>query len=198
MPKDEFLSGSYDVLREILDPPMSSTTFPLDPHEALRLKAIQSLGAESWLPAETLDRITAYARDHFEVPICLVTLIEAERQLILSRQGLDARETRRDASFCTHAIVRPDVLVIPDSHKDERFRNNPFVTGAPFIRFYAGAPLAYEGEIRLGALCLIDSKPRTMSRGEQAELMMLADYVVSVITSHAFGLPEPDISLALQ
>jgi GAF domain-containing protein len=72
------------------------------------------------------------------------------------------------------------------------------VTGAPFIRFYAGAPLAYEGEIRLGALCLIDSKPRTMSRGEQAELMMLADFVVSVITSRAFGLPEPDISLALQ
>ena len=173
-------------------------SFPLDPHEALRLKAIQSLGAESSIPAETLDRITAYARDHFQVPICLVTLIEAERQLILSRQGIDARETKRDVSFCTHAIVRPDVLVIPDAHKDERFRNNPFVTGAPFIRFYAGAPLAYEGEIRLGALCLIDSKPRTMSRGEQAELMMLADFVVSVITSRAFGLPEPDISLALQ
>lgn len=171
---------------------------PLDPHEALRVKAIQSLDAESWLPAETIDRITAHVRDHFAVPICLVTLVEADRQLILSRQGVDVRETPRNVSFCTYTILQPEVLVVPDARRDPRFAGNPYVTGEPHIRFYAGAPLTYDNAIRLGSLCIIDRKPRPFTRGDQAELMMLADHVVSVITSRALGLPEPDISLALQ
>jgi GAF domain-containing protein len=171
--------------------------FPLDPKETLRLGAVQSLAVEKWLPSETLDRITAHARDHFRVPICLVTFIEADRQKILSRQGVEISETPRSAAFCTYTILQPEVLVVPDARKDERFKANPYATGAPFIRFYAGAPLVYEDEIRLGSLSLIDTKTRTFSLGERAELMMMADYVVSLITSRAFGLPEPDISLAL-
>jgi GAF domain-containing protein len=171
--------------------------FPLDPKETLRLRAIRGLDVEKWLPAETLDRITAHARDHFQVPICLVTLIEAERQLILSRQGVAISETPRSAAFCTYTILQPEVLVVPDARKDERFKSNPYVTGAPFIRFYAGAPLIYENDVRLGSLCLIDTQPRSFSMGERAELHMLADYVVSVITSRALGLPEPDVCLAL-
>ncbi len=171
--------------------------FPLDPNEMLRLRAVRELGVDKWLPAETLDRITAHARDHFQVPICLVTFIEAERQLILSRQGLDATETPRSAAFCTYTILRPEVLVVPDARKDERFKNNPYVTGEPFLRFYAGAPLVYDNDIRLGSLCLLDTRPRSFSLGERAELHMLADYVVSVITSRALGLAEPDIGPAL-
>jgi GAF domain-containing protein len=172
--------------------------FPLDPQEALRLKAIEGLGVEAWLPAPTLDRITAYARDHFGVPICLVTLIEAECALLVSRQGLEGEQVPRHAAFCSHAIVTPALLVVRDTRADARFRGNPLVTGEPHIRFYAGAPLAYEGEVRLGSLCIMDTKPRTLTRGERAELAMLADCVASVITSRALGLPEPDISLALQ
>jgi GAF domain-containing protein len=172
--------------------------FPLDPHETLRLKAIAGLGVEAWLPAETLDRITAHAKTHFRVPICLVTLIEAECALLISRQGLEAKEVPRHVAFCSHTIGSPEVLMVPDTRVDPRFKGNPLVTGEPHIRFYAGAPLTYEGEVRLGSLCLMDYKPRTLSRGEQAELAMFADYVASIITSRALGLPEPDISLALQ
>lgn len=80
---------------------------------------------------------------------------------------------------------------------DERFRDNPLVTGEPFLRFYAGAPLEYEGQVRLGSLCLLDTKPRSFSRGDQAELRLLADHVVSIVTNHALGLPEPDLTAAL-
>ncbi len=171
--------------------------FPIDPHEVLRLQAIERIGARGWIPSEALDRITTHARDCFHVPICLVTFIEAEQQCILSRQGVEISETPRRAAFCTYTILQPEVLVVPDARKDERFKNNPYVTGEPFIRFYAGAPLAYDGKVRLGTLCLIDTKPRSFSIGERAELAMLADYVVSVITSRAFVLPEPDITPAL-
>ncbi|HEX2555735.1 MAG TPA: GAF domain-containing protein [Microvirga sp.] len=171
--------------------------FPVDPNEFLRLQTIEELAVKKHLPDETVDRITAFARARFDVPICLVTLVEADRQLFLSRQGLDVDQTPRSASFCTHTILASAVFVVPDARKDDRFRDNPLVTGEPFIRFYAGAPLVYRDEIRLGALCLIDRKPRTFSRGEQAELMMLADAVVSIVAARAFGLPEPDLSLAL-
>ncbi len=170
---------------------------PPGPHEFLRLRTLKDLGVAERIPDAAVDRITAFARRQFQVPICLVTLVEADRQLFLSRQGLDSTETPRSASFCTHAILSSAVLVVPDARKDDRFRNNPLVTGEPFIRFYAGAPLVYQDEIRLGSLCLIDRKPRSFSRGEQAELMMLADTVVSVIVARALGLPEPDLTLAL-
>lgn len=171
--------------------------FPLDPHETIRLKALTDLNAAKYIPNATVDRITAFARTHFRVPFCLVNLIEAERALVLSSQGIAVSEVPRNQAFCTYAILQDDVLVIPDTRADERFKNNPLVMGSPFIRFYAGAPLIYERQIRLGSLCLMDTKPRSFSRGEQAELRMLAQHVVSIIVSHAFGLPEPDIGIAL-
>jgi GAF domain-containing protein len=170
---------------------------PLDPHEVLRLKTLTYLDVAKRIPDATVDRITAFAQSHFRVPICLVNLIEAERALVLSRQGLDTSELPRSLAFCTYTILRPAVLVVPDARLDDRFKNNPLVTGEPQIRFYAGAPLGYEGEIRLGSLCLIDTKPRCSSRGEKAELQMLADHVVGVIVSLALGLPEPDLKTAL-
>ncbi len=127
----------------------------------------------------------------------MVNLIEAERALVLSSQGIAVSEFPRNQAFCTYAILQDDVLVIPGTRADERFKNNPLVTGSPFIRFYAGAPLICERQIRLGSLCLMDTKPRSFSQGEQAELRMLAQHVVSIIVSHAMGLPEPDISTAL-
>jgi len=172
-------------------------SYPLDPNEFQRLRTIEELQVKKNLPDETVDRITAFARERFRVPICLVTIIEAERQLLLSRQGLETTETPRSASFCTHAILASAVFVVPDARKDDRFKTNPLVTGEPFIRFYAGAPLVYQENVRLGALCLIDRKPRTFSRGDQAELMMLADAVVSIIDARALGLPEPDLTAAL-
>ena len=87
--------------------------------------------------------------------------------------------------------------MVPDARADKRFKNNPYVTGEPYIRFYAGAPLTYQEDIRLGSLCLIDRKPCTFSMGDRAELMMLAGTVVSIIVALAFGLPEPDLRAAM-
>jgi GAF domain-containing protein len=146
---------------------------PPDPNEIPRLKALKDLDASKWLPNATIDRVTAFARNHFGVPICLVNLIEADQALVASKQGLDVARLDRRIAFCTYTILQPGVFVIPDARADERFKDNPVVTSEPFIRFYAGAPLVYEGEVRLGSLCLLDTKPRSFSRGEQAELQML-------------------------
>ncbi|MBM1174264.1 GAF domain-containing protein [Microvirga arabica] len=149
------------------------------------------------MPNVIIDRVTVFARIHFGVPICLVNLIEADQALVASKQGLDASRLDRRIAFCSYTILQPSVLVVPDARADERFKDNPVVTGEPCIRFYAGAPLVYDGEVRLGPLCLLDTKPRSFSRGEQAELQMLADQVIGVIVSRMLGLPEPDISAAL-
>ena len=107
------------------------------------------------------DRITQLASRMFKVPICLVSLVDTERQWFKSCIGLPVRETHRDAAFCTHAILpdAPDVLVVPDALEDVRFCNNPLVLDDPFIRFYAGAPLKSYGQ-KIGTLCLIDRTPR--------------------------------------
>lgn len=131
------------------------------------------------------DRITQLASRMFKVPICLVSLVDAERQWFKSCIGLNVRETHRDAAFCTHAILpeAPNVLVVPDTLEDGRFCDNPLVLDAPFIRFYAGAPLRSQGQ-KIGTLCLIDHTPRpALDEDEQQTLMMLADMVVNQLNS---------------
>ena len=125
-----------------------------------------------------------------------MTLIEAERQVIVSRQGLEITETPRNVSFCTHTILTDEVLVVTDAGQDDRFRSNPFVAGEPHVRFYAGAPLIYQGENRLGSLCLLDFRPRTFSRAEQTELTRLAEHVVSILIRRAYALPVPPLGEA--
>jgi GAF domain-containing protein len=136
------------------------------PNETLRLESLDHLAIAKALPDPALDRITGYARERFRVGSCLVTLIGADRQLIASGQDRPSDTARKDA-FCTHTILRQEVMVVPDAREDARFKENPYVTGEPFIRFYAGAPLRYvpltsEQEVRLGALCLLDHNPRTL------------------------------------
>jgi GAF domain-containing protein len=170
---------------------------PPHPDEWQRLKVLEELAVADHIPDAALDQITAHAREWFKVPVCLVTLIEAERQVIVSRQGLEITETPRSVSFCTHTILTDEVLVVTDAGQDDRFRSNPFVAGEPHVRFYAGAPLIYQGENRLGSLCLIDFRPRTFSRGERSELTRLAEHVVSILIRRAYGLPVPNVSAVL-
>jgi PAS domain S-box-containing protein len=86
--------------------------------------------------------------------------VEEEYQRFLSRSGTDLTETPRSQSFCQHAMVTRDVMEVPDATQDPRFADNPLVTGAPGIRFYAGAPLQSSEGVPLGALCVIDDRPR--------------------------------------
>ncbi|MGP9832824.1 GAF domain-containing protein [Marinobacter sp. NSM] len=111
------------------------------------------------------------------MPICLVSLIDKDRQWFKSCYGLGVRETARDISFCGHAILGADTFVVENALQDERFAENPLVTGEPDIRFYAGAPLEDRNGFRLGTLCLIDKKPRTFSSDDQKTLRDFADLV---------------------
>ncbi|MDP4528507.1 ATP-binding protein [Alkalimonas delamerensis] len=150
---------------------------PLPDNETQRLQALQQLAVLDTEAEERFDRLTRLARRLFDVPIALITLVDADRQWFKSRQGLDACETGRDISFCGHAILQPDVFVVPDASKDDRFADNPLVTGAPHIRFYAGAPLRTASGYRIGTLCVIDRRPRVLDQEAQHALRDLADCV---------------------
>ena len=129
-----------------------------------------------------LRRITDFAAELCEAPIALVSLVEDSRQRFLARTGLEATETPREQSFCAHAMTGANIMVVPDATADDRFRDNPLVTGEPGIRFYAGAPLVSADGQPLGALCIIDTKPRTGLTPLQHEgLLTLAESVMTLV-----------------
>lgn len=154
---------------------MEPPKFPED--EAFRLAALTAYNVLDTPPEERFDRVTRMAARLFNVPIALVSLIDDNRQWFKSCVGLDAKETPRNISFCGHAILDDRVFVVRDTFEDPRFADNPLVTGAPHIRFYAGCPLrAVTGE-RLGTLCVIDSKPREFTADDVGALQDLAAIV---------------------
>ncbi|MDH4109768.1 MAG: sensor domain-containing diguanylate cyclase [Gammaproteobacteria bacterium] len=144
------------------------------PNETQRLRALHSLRVLDTPAEERFDQITRMAKRLFDVPIALISLVDSDRQWFKSRQGLDARETPRDISFCGHAILDEAVFVVENAAQDLRFSDNPLVCGAPDIRFYAGCPLHSADGHRIGTLCLIDRVPRTFSASDQALLRDLA------------------------
>lgn len=131
--------------------------------EAVRLKTLRSLNILDTSSEERFDRLTRMAKRMFNVPIALVSMVDENRQWFKSCIGLSVSETSRDISFCGHAILGDDIFVIPDATKDERFADNPLVLNEPHIRFYAGCPLRFTDGSKLGTLCIIDQKPRTLS-----------------------------------
>ena len=145
--------------------------------ETARLKSLQSLRILDSRGEERFDRITRMAQRVFGVDICLVSLVDADRQWFKSRQGIEATETRRDISFCGHAIIEDKLFIIGDASRDPRFADNPLVTGEPHIRFYAGCPIRGPHGYRIGTLCLIDRNPRGLSIDDQETLRDLAALV---------------------
>ena len=131
--------------------------------EDTRIEALKALKILDTPPEERFDRLTRIAKEVFDVPTVLVSLIDENRQWFKSSVGLDVSETSRDISFCGHAIHSDDIFIIRDAKRDKRFHDNPLVQGEPWIRFYAGYPLkALNGE-RLGTFCIIDYKPRHLN-----------------------------------
>jgi diguanylate cyclase (GGDEF)-like protein/PAS domain S-box-containing protein len=126
---------------------------------------------------ERFDRLTRLATRLLDVPIALVSLVDTDRQWFKSAIGLDTTETSREASFCAHAINAPELFEIPDATLDERFVDNPLVTGDPGIRFYAGEPISGPGGHRLGTLCVIDRRPRSFTDEDRQILRDLAGLV---------------------
>ena len=152
---------------------MKTPDFPENEEE--RLKSLRSTGILDTDSEERFDRLTRMAKRVFGVSIALVSLVDENRQWFKSKAGLDACETGRDISFCGHAILGNDIFVIEDALEDERFADNPLVTGEPKIRFYAGAPLRYLDGNKLGTLCIIDQEPRVLDEEDYAMLRDLAE-----------------------
>ena len=147
------------------------------PEEGQRLSALETLQLLDTPPEERFDRVTRLAAQLFDVPIALVSLVDKDRQWFKSCYGLGVKETARDISFCGHAILGADIFVVENALEDNRFTDNPLVTGHPNIRFYAGAPLEDRVGNRLGTLCLIDTRPRAFSTENRQNLRDLADLV---------------------
>lgn len=147
-------------------------------NEAARLAALHELLILDTPPEERFDKITRFAASEFDMPIVLITLLDTRRQWFKARVGIDVCETGRDISFCSHAILRDEIMVVEDTLQDPRFADNPLVTGAPHIRFYAGAPLTLPAGLRLGTLCLIDRQPRTLDALDLGILGTLRDLAV--------------------
>ena len=153
------------------------STAPIPVNEVERIIDLRALEILDTPAEERFDRITRIAQKLFDVPIALVSLVDEDRQWFKSRLGIDATETPRELSFCAHAILDDRILLVPDANSDERFKDNPLVTGDPRIRFYAGAPIDSPSGNKVGTLCVIDRKPRDLSAEDLETLRDLADMI---------------------
>ncbi|ASY79278.1 bifunctional diguanylate cyclase/phosphodiesterase [Pectobacterium polaris] len=152
---------------------------PISKDEDKRLAALREYGIKNVLFDPGLSNLISLAANIFSVPIVLVSLVEAERQLFAASVGVPFCETPRDISFCAHTILKKKIMVVPDALKDARFKNNPLVVGVPYIRFYAGIPLITPSGHAIGTLCIIDLKPRTVfTKRDEHNLQDLASLVM--------------------
>ncbi|MEQ9878971.1 sensor domain-containing phosphodiesterase [Pectobacterium aroidearum] len=152
---------------------------PISKDEDKRLAALREYGIKNVLFDPSLSNLISLAANIFSVPIVLVSLVEAERQLFAASVGVPFCETPRDISFCAHTILKKKIMVVPDALKDARFKSNPLVVGVPYIRFYAGIPLITPSGHAIGTLCIIDLKPRsTFTKRDEHNLQDLASLVM--------------------
>lgn len=163
---------------------MKAPLFPVD--EEYRLEALRSLKLLDTAPEIEFDNLVRLGKRLFDAEICLVSLVDSDRQWFKACVGLDAKQTPRAISFCGHAILGDEVFVVNDALHDERFSDNPLVIGPPNVRFYAGMPLRIPTGYNLGTLCVISSKPRPQFNHEDKSLLAdLANAVVGAIAIRA-------------
>lgn len=166
---------------------LSYTPAPIPKNEEVRLESVYKLGVLETEPEERFDRITRLALNLFKVPMSTISIIDSSREWFKSCQGLRAREGERAISFCGHAMLASDILIIPDTKKDSRFRNNPMVVRKPYVRFYAGVPLKAADGQRIGTFCIKDRRPRRLNKENQKILKYLASWVEIELNAYELG-----------
>lgn len=152
-----------------------SPEFPVRDDEAARLRALARTGLLDTPTDPAFDRLTRLASIIADTPVSLLSMLTSRRQWFKSRRGFQPSETPREWAFCSHAILGDDILVVEDALQDERFRDNPLVTGGPHIRFYAGCPVRTPDGHAVGTLCVIDTQPRSLGDTQKEGLHALAE-----------------------
>ncbi len=155
--------------------PTAPAFHPAD--EQARLQALRGLDLLDTEREEEFDELVQLASEICDAPISLISLVDSDRQWFKASVGVEFRETPRDQAFCAHAIGQHELFMIEDATQDPRFHNNPLVTGDAHIRFYAGVPLHISATLALGTLCVVDTKPRTLTESQQNALRILARQV---------------------
>jgi PAS domain S-box-containing protein len=158
---------------------------PIPSNESERLLALRELNILDTAAEKNFDDITLLASQICDAPISYISLLDKDRQWFKSTKGLSITETNRDISFCSHTIHQSGIMIVPDVLMDDRFVDNPKVTGNPFIRFYAGVPLLTEGGFKVGTLCIADHIPRDLTAQQIFALEVLARQVESNISLRA-------------
>jgi two-component system, cell cycle sensor histidine kinase and response regulator CckA len=151
---------------------------PTSPDEITRLDTLKRYAVADILSDKAFDEITALAAQICSTPAATISIVDAQRQWSMSRLGFAPMETARHVSFCSHAILQKDILIVPDATRDKRFADNPLVLGEPYIRFYAGMPLVTSAGMALGALCVLDSVPRELDDQQKQALRVLSRQVI--------------------
>ncbi len=155
--------------------------YPVPDDENERVRELRDLGILDTLPEDGYDQIVELVASLCDTPISLVSFVDHDRQWFKAAYGLKLSETPREISFCAHSILGDDILEVTNAALDSRFIDNPLVTGDPRVRFYAGAPLITPNGHKLGALCVIDTVPRTLNENQRRILTTLASQVVSLL-----------------
>ncbi|QJD79888.1 GAF domain-containing sensor histidine kinase [Spirosoma rhododendri] len=173
------------------------------PNEIGRLTALNQYNVLDSLPEQEYDDITRLAAEVCQMPIALITLVDEDRQWFKSRQGFPLTQTPVQHSFCAHAITQPtQTMIVTDARQDDRFSDNPLVTGEHNIVFYAGAPIVNKEGIALGSLCVIDNEPRQLRPSQLQALQALARQVMTLLelrrANHDLMLREAQIQAEIR
>jgi isoamylase len=170
----------FDTFEAPLVPgaPVGAVPASIPKGERERLRELHRYAILDTASEPVFDDVARLAAQICGTPIALVSFVDAERQWFKARVGTDVVETPRETSFCAHAILGARVMEVADTLEDQRFAHNPYVVGPPHIRYYAGAPLVTPSGHAIGALCVVDKKPRRLTEQQLSGLELLARQVV--------------------
>jgi predicted PurR-regulated permease PerM/methylmalonyl-CoA mutase cobalamin-binding subunit len=179
------------------------TPAPIPGDDEQRLAALTALNLFQSPSDLSLDRVTRRIARIFDVPIAFITVVDADRQYFKGQTGLRedlaaSRESPRSTSICGHLVASNEVLVVEDLARDRRFAGNPFIKAHGF-RFYAGVPLRAPNGQPVGSLCILDTKPRSVTDRELRLLNLTAEEVMEEIGNRSSSVPmESSEPVAMQ